>query len=91
MRGTGAKIQYWGTGIIGNDDSDFGQQGNKVNKPEHDTANKMTPAHDEDTDQPGNPPSQISLRCALNEEPWILGFFMRAMKTDQIGWMPRLI
>ena len=59
MRRTKAQIQYWGTGIIGNDDCDFGQQGNKANVPEHDTANKMTPAHGEDADQPGNPPSLI--------------------------------
>ena len=59
MRGTGAQIQYWGTGIIGNDDFDFGQQGNKENEPEHDTANKMIPAHGEDANQPGNPPSLI--------------------------------
>ena len=45
MSGTGAQRQFWGTGNIGNDDFDFGQQGNKANEPEHDTANKMTHAH----------------------------------------------
>ena len=59
MRGTGAQIQFGGTGNIGNDDFDFGQQGNKANEPEYDTANKMTPTHGEDADQPGNPPSLI--------------------------------
>ena len=61
MRGTGAQRQFWGTGNIGNDDFDFGQQGNKVIEPDHDTTNKMPRAHDEDADQPGNPPSLISV------------------------------
>ena len=59
MRRTGAQIQYWGTGIIGNYNFDFGQQGNKANEPEHDTPNKMTPAHGKDADQSVNPPSLI--------------------------------
>ena len=29
MRGTGAQRKFWGTGNIGNDDFDFGQQGTK--------------------------------------------------------------
>ena len=61
MRGTGAQRQFWGTGNIGNDDFDFGQQGNKANEPEYDTANKMTHAHGEGADQPGKPPSLISV------------------------------
>ena len=55
MRGSGAQREFWGTGNIGNYDFDFGQQGNKENEPEHDTANKTTHAHGEDADQPGNP------------------------------------
>ena len=50
---------------IGNDDFNFGQQGNKAIEPEHDKTNKMTRAHGEDANQPGNPSDQ-SLRCALN-------------------------
>ena len=65
--------------------------GNRANEPEHDTANKMTPAHGEDASAWESAQSGQSLRCALNEEPRIRGFFMRAMKTDQTGWMPRLI
>ena len=59
MRGKGAQRQFWGTGNIRNDDFDFGRQGNKANEPEHDIANKITHAHGEDADQPGNPPSLI--------------------------------
>ena len=59
MRGTGAQRKFWGTGNIGSDDFDSGQQGNKAIEPEHDTANKMTHAHGEDADQSGNPPSLI--------------------------------
>ena len=44
---------------IGNDDFNFGQQGNKAIEPEHDKTNKMTRAHGEDAHQPGNPPSLI--------------------------------
>ena len=56
MRGIGAQRKFWGTGSKGNEDFDFGQQGNKAIEPEHDTANKMNHAHGEDADQPGNPP-----------------------------------
>ena len=59
MRGTGTQRKFWGTGNIGNDEFDFGQQWNKAIEPEHDTANKMTHAHGEDADQPGNPPRLI--------------------------------
>ena len=30
MRGTGAQRQFWGIGKIGNQDFDFGEQGNKA-------------------------------------------------------------
>ena len=30
MRGTGAQRQFGGTGNVGNDDFDFGQQGSKA-------------------------------------------------------------
>ena len=59
MRGIGEQRQIWETGNIGNYDFDFGQQGNKAIEPDHDTINKMTCAHDEDADRPGNPPSLI--------------------------------
>ena len=35
-------------------------------EPPHDKTNKMASAPSEDADQPGHPPSLISLRCALN-------------------------
>ena len=50
MRGTGAQRQFWGTGNVGNDDFDFGQQGNKAIEPEQDKTNKMIRAHGEDAD-----------------------------------------
>ena len=49
---TGAQRQFWGTRNIGNFDFNFGQQGNKAIKSEHDKTNKMTRAHGEDADQP---------------------------------------
>ena len=48
-------------GNIGNGDFDFWQQGNKAIQPEHDKTNKMTRAHGEDAEQPGHPPSLISV------------------------------
>ena len=36
------------------------------NERPHDKTNKMTCAPSKDSDQPGHPPSLISLRCALN-------------------------
>ena len=48
-------------------------------------------APSEDSDQPGYPPSLISLRCALNGQLRAQAFFMRTAKTDQFGRMPRLI
>ena len=53
MGGTTAQKQFWGTGNRGNDDFDFGQQGNKATEPEHDKTNKMIRTHGEDADQPG--------------------------------------
>ena len=35
-------------------------------KPPHEKKNKMVCAPSDDSDQPGHPPSLISLRCALN-------------------------
>ena len=57
MRGTGAQRQFWGTGNVGNDEFDLGQQGNKAIEPEQDKRNKMIRAHGEDAHQPGHPPS----------------------------------
>ena len=59
MKGTGAQRQFWGTGNVGNDDFDFGQQKNKAIEPEQDKTNKMKSAHGEDADQPRHPPNLI--------------------------------
>ena len=59
MRGTGAQRKFGGTGNTGNNDFDFGQQGNKANETEHDIPNKMTNAYGKDADQPWNPPRRI--------------------------------
>ena len=39
---------------------------NKINEPHRDKTNEIACAPSEDSDQPGHPPSLISLRCALN-------------------------
>ena len=36
-----------------------------LNELQHNKTNKMTCVPSEDTDQPGHPPSLMSLRCAL--------------------------
>ena len=36
-------------------------------EPPHDKTNKMNCVHSKDSDQPGDPPSLISLRCLLEE------------------------
>ena len=38
-----------------------------ANEPHRDKTNKMACAPSEDSDQPGHPPSLISLRCLLEE------------------------
>ena len=40
--------------------------GPSIYEPAHDKTNKMACAPSEDSDQPGHPPSLISLRCALS-------------------------
>ena len=39
------------------------QSVNSISEPPHDKTNKMACAPSEDSDQPGHPPSLISLRC----------------------------
>ena len=51
------------------------------NEPPHDKTNKMACAPSEDSDQPGNLPSLIRLRCALNGLLRTQAFFMRTAKT----------
>ena len=46
-----------------------------------DKTNKMTCVPSEDSDQPGHPPSLISLHCALNGYLRTKAFFMRTAKT----------
>ena len=48
--------------------------------PQHDKTNKMICAPSDDSDQPGHPPSMISLHCALNGKLRTHGFFMRTAK-----------
>ena len=62
----------------------------------HDKTNKMTCAPSEDSDQPGHPPSLISLRCSHEESlaPW-LPTECTAKSLSRLGGctggMPRLI
>ena len=48
-------------------------------------------APSEDWDQPGHPPSLISLRCPHEEALGAWLAIERTAKTDQTGRMPRLI
>ena len=73
------------------DRSDF--RTTKIIEPKHDKTNKMTCAPSEDSNQPGHPPSLIRVfaLCAFWVAARTQPFFMRTAKTDQTGWMPRLI
>ena len=61
----------------------------------HDKTNKMIFAPSEDSDQPGHPPSDRSLRCPpeakLGPKLPIEHKAKTTDQTDQTGWMPRLI
>ena len=60
-------------------------------EPPHDKSNKMAGAPSKDSDQPGHPPSLISLRCP-HEESLVPKLPIECTaKTDQTGRMPRLI
>ena len=59
-----------------------------LNDPQHDKTNKMACAPSKDSDQPGHPPSLISLRCPHEET---LGPLSALEDSDQTGWIPRLI
>ena len=61
------------------------------NEPPHDKTNKMTRALSEDSDQPGHPPSLISLRCPHEEILCPQLLIERTTKTDQTGRMSRLV
>ena len=57
------------------------------NEPCHEKNNKMTFATSEDSDQPG----RINLRFPHEETMSPQLHIERTAKTDQTGWMPRLI
>ena len=62
-----------------------------INERLRDKTNKIVCMSSEDSDQPGHPPSLISLRCPREESlgPWLP--IKRTAKTDQTGQVPRLI
>ena len=60
-------------------------------EPPHDKTNKMACAPSSDSDQPGHLPSLISLRCPHEESLGPKLPIEHTAKTDQTGWMPRLI
>ena len=64
-----------------------------ISEPPHDKTNKMTCAHSEDSDQPGHPPSLISLRCSHEEAlgPKLSIYKVHSKDSDQNGQMPKLI
>ena len=62
-----------------------------VYEPPHDKTNKMACAPSEDSDQPGHPPSLISLHCApqwVAKDPSFL--YADSKDSDPTGRMPRL-
>ena len=62
------------------------------NEPRHDKNKQSECAPSEDSDQPGHPPSLISLHCALNGYLRTQAFVHADREgSDQTGWMPRLI
>ena len=80
-------MQFWGTGNGGNDDFDFGQQGNKAIEPEHDKTNKMIRTHGEDADQPGHSESSLCAQCVAKDPRFL---HAGSEDHDQTRWMPRL-
>ena len=65
-------------------------QGKSIFEPLHDKTNKMACAPSEDSDQPGHPPSRISLHCAywVGKDPSFLQ--ADSEDSDKTGRMPRL-
>ena len=62
-----------------------------ITEPPHDKTNKMACAPREDSDQPGHPPSLISISCRMMKA-WVFSYPLSASEgSDQTGRMPRLI
>ena len=49
-------------------------------EPPHDKTNKTICAHSENSDQPGHPPSLISVFAVRNKKHWILGYPLSALR-----------
>ena len=63
----------------------------KKNKSPYDDTNKVACAPSEDSDQPGHPTSLIRVHCPHEESLGSKLHTEHTEKTDQTGWMPRLI
>ena len=46
----------------------------KQNEPQHDKTSKMTRAINEDTDQPGHPPSLVRVFAVCMKNHWVLSY-----------------
>ena len=59
-------------------------------EPPHDKTNKMACAPNEDSDQPGHPPSLIRVFAIRMKKAWVLSYLFNAQRRLQTGRLPRL-
>ena len=57
-----------------------------IYKPLHDKTNKMTCAPSEDSDQPGHPPSLISVFAVCMKKHWALNYLLSAQRRLWSDW-----
>ena len=60
-------------------------------EPPHDKTNRMACAPSEDSDQPGHPPSLISVVAVRMKKTWVLCYPLSAQRRLITGRMPKLI
>ena len=58
----------------------------RQNEPPHDKTNKMTCAPNEDSDQPGHPPSLIRVFAARMKEFWVLSYILSRQRRFWSDW-----
>ena len=87
---SGKRGEFWGTGNIGNDDFDFGQQGNKAIEPKHDTTKNDSCARRRHRSAWESAQSDQPSLCSQ----WVATdpkfFHADNEDSNQTGWMPRL-
>ena len=57
-----------------------------LNKPAHDKTNTMTCAPNEDSDQPGHPPSLIEVFAVRMKKAWFLSYLLIAQRRLRSDW-----